>query len=93
MVGEGVAVNVFRYEPPAGEGARLVDETRVFANAHGYEWSYGDTCRRCGVRPRKVPEGWAYAYLEYTRRATTYQMAIQDAFDLWLDTGTLPGLD
>jgi hypothetical protein len=39
-----------------------------------------------------VPDGWCYAWVEYTRRATTYRMAIREAFRLWRDAATLPGL-
>jgi len=77
----------FRFAGPSGER-----ETITFANANGYEWSYLDTCRELGADPKRVPDGWAYAYLEHSRRVPG-RMAIREAFRAWRDTGTLPGLD
>lgn len=80
-------VNPFLYELPQN-----TDELISLGNANGYLWSYLDTSRENGVAARPVPDGWAYAWVEYTRRATTYRMAIREAFRLWRDTATLPGL-
>jgi hypothetical protein len=68
------------------------DEVRIFANAHGYAWAYLDTCRENGIAARAFPDGWALAYLEHNRRQGHHRRAIREAFRLWRDTGTLPGL-
>ncbi|GLZ37870.1 hypothetical protein [Actinokineospora sp. NBRC 105648] len=62
-----------------------------FANAVAYQWGYVDATRAAGGRSAPVPDGWAWAWLEYTRRNAS-RMAIQDAFSLWVDSATLPGL-
>lgn len=100
----GAGVDPFTYPGPNGE--RLEDETRVFANANGVEWGYLDACREISdaliaagapdhlVRlalAKRVPDGWAHAYLEYRRREGSD--AIREAFRTWRDHGTLPGLD
>lgn len=77
-------VDVFRYRFPAN-----LDETVSFANAHAYEWAYRDYAPAPRV---PVPDGWAFAWLEYTRRNPS-RMSIQEAFKTWQSTGTLPGLD
>ncbi len=84
---DAVTVDPFTFASP-----RSRDEVITFANGHAYEWSYLDTCRELKVTPRRVPDGWAFAWLEYTRRATTHRMAIREAFRMWRDTGMLPGL-
>ncbi len=67
------------------------NEVRIFANAHAYAWAYLDTCRENGVVARAFPDGWAWAYLEHHRRHG-HHVAIREAFRLWRDTGTVPGL-
>lgn len=79
-------VNPFEFEAAKGEA-----ESITFANGYAYEWAYLDTCRENGVDPKRVPDGWAFAWLEYTRRNPS-RMAIREAFRTWRDTGTLPGL-
>lgn len=93
-----VKVDPFTYTGPQNEA-----ETISFANAHGYHWAYLDTCRANAdallaadrdpslVYAKSVPDGWAFAWLEYTRRGR--KMTIQEAFVIWRDTGSLPGLD
>lgn len=81
-------IDPFMYAAPRGE-----QEVITFANANGYEWSYLDTCRENGVDPKRVPGGWPWAWLEYTRRNRSSRMAIREAFRMWRDTGMLPGLD
>lgn len=88
MTDSAVRVDAFAYAGPRDAGENI-----SFANANAYEWSYLDTCRENGVDPKRVPDGWAYAWLEYTRRATTYRMEIREGFRTWRDTGSLPGLD
>lgn len=80
--------DVFKFQAPQN-----ANESITFANANGVEWGYYFTCRDNGVTPVRVPDGWALAWLEYNRRATTFRMEILSAFPLWRDTGTLPGLD
>jgi hypothetical protein len=83
----GTRVSPFTFAPPAGER-----ETISFANANAYEWGYLDTCRELGTDPLRVPDGWAYAWLEYTRRHKS-RMAIREAFRMWRDHHMLPNLD
>lgn len=82
------ALNPFKYASPTS----ALEETIAHANANAYLWGFSDACRKHGVTPTTVPDGWAFAWLEYTRRNTS-RMAIQDAFTHWTDHGTLPGLD
>jgi len=84
------SVDPFRFASPA---AGSVDEAITFANANAYEWSYLDTCRENGVNPKRIPDGWPFAWLEHNRRRPKSRMEIRDAFRMWRDTGTLPGLD
>lgn len=91
-------------DPYSFAGPANQDEAVTFANAAAYEWGYLDTCRENSdavqatggdpalVHARPVPDGWAHAWLEYTRR-TASRMAIREAFRQWRDTGSLPGLD
>lgn len=98
-----VVVDASRYAMPVG-----VEETRSHASALAYEWAYVDTCgqharalARLGasraavvaVSASPIPDGWALAYLEHVRRATTHRLSVQDAFQVWQQDGTLPGLD
>jgi hypothetical protein len=83
------AVNPFTYPGPDNADP---DEVRIFANANGYAWAYLDTCRENGVAARPFPDGWAFAYLEHHRRQGHHYRAIREAFRLWRDTATLPGL-
>jgi len=83
-------VDPFRFASPA---AGSVDEAITFANATAYLWGYQDGCRRGGVNPERVPDGWPFAWLEYVRRHPGSRMEIREAFRLWCDTEMLPGLD
>lgn len=79
-------LHVFGYQPP-----RDMAETVSLANANGYEWGYLDTCRQHSVQATRVPDGWAFAWLEYVRRNGS-RMAIREGFRHWQRYGTLPGL-
>ncbi|NIJ10522.1 hypothetical protein FHU38_000866 [Saccharomonospora amisosensis] len=81
-----MSINPFTYAMPETE-----QETISFANACAYEWSYLDTMRLVGRTPERVPDGWAFAWLEYARRNAS-RMAIREAFRYWQQHSTLPGL-
>jgi len=83
------SLNPFAFASPA---AGSVDEAITFANANGYLWGYQDGCRRGGVNPEPVPDGWPFAWLEHNRRRPKNRLDIRDAFAMWRDTGMLPGL-
>ncbi|WP_275293503.1 hypothetical protein [Amycolatopsis sp. La24] len=85
---ESVKVNVFTVGMP-----RDWEETITFANRNAYLWGFEDGCRRTGGQPPvPIPDGFAFAWLEYNRRNASSRMAIQDAFAVWCHTETLPGL-
>lgn len=85
---ESIKVKVFAFGLP-----RDWEETITFANGNAYLWGFEDGCRRTGGQlPMPVPDGFAFAWLEYNRRNTGSRMAIQDAFAVWCHTETLPGL-
>lgn len=81
-----MAIDPFTYTAPKSH-----NETITFANANGYEWAYLDTLRQIGREPQRVPDGWAFAWLEYTRRNPN-RMAIREGFQHWLNYASLPRL-
>lgn len=97
-------VEVSKIDPYVFAVPRRGLEDVSFANAQAYEWAYLDTCRENAdavrevggddqvVRAKSVPLGFAYAWLEYTRRNASSRMAIREGFRMWRDEGTLPGL-
>ena len=108
MLTSGVVIMsvVAKVNPYVYEGPAPGEEALTFANAQAYEWSYLDTCRENGdalravgadghawvVAAKSVPDGFGYAWLEYTRRNASSRMALREGFRMWRDTGTLPGL-
>lgn len=102
-----VPVNSWRYASPVGEKEIRTHATAMayewgcldtgtrFAEALSREGAPAELA--AGLRPRRVPDGWPLAYLEHRRRAdrnkATRMLTVQDAFEVWVVTGTLPGLD
>lgn len=84
---ESRKVNVFVFACPMDW-----DESVSFANGNGYVWGYQDACRTADVPTGHIPDGFAYAWLEYTRRNRSTRMAIREAFAAWCQNETLPGL-
>ncbi|HVK20014.1 MAG TPA: hypothetical protein VM677_01505 [Actinokineospora sp.] len=89
-----MTVDPFRYTSPT-----TTEEIISLANGHAYEWGYVDAARVAEQDPERVaeqgpvrvPDGWPWAWLEYTRRNPS-RMSIQDAFTHWVTHSTLPGL-
>jgi hypothetical protein len=80
-------IDSFKYEGP-----RTEIECNMFGVASGYEWAFQDYASASEGLHKRVPAGWAYAWLEYNRRNES-RMSIQMAFPMWRADGTLPGLD
>lgn len=89
-----MAIDPYAFASPTTE-----QETISLANGHAYQWGYVDATRAAGHGPAcaaahdpvRVPDGWPWAWLEYTRRNPS-RMSIQEAFAHWVNNATLPGL-
>jgi hypothetical protein len=81
-----MAIDPYRYANPT-----TTEEIITLANGHAYQWGYADATRAAEQAHVRVPAGWPWAWLEYTRRNPS-RMAIQEAFTHWVTHSTLPGL-
>lgn len=82
-------IDPFTYAMPAkGKDTEFI----AWANAHGYEWGYVDAMRQAGAQSRRIPIGWALAWLEHNRVMPHKHLAIREGFAYWCEHGTLPGL-